>query len=156
MSSAINPVSECTRIELTPAEAFWQTGPGVPPYLYIPRTDPSSSPSSASGKGWKKKRTTSLDRMREIREAETYVMMCLKPECPMYRTFDKCEHNVMPSKSTEKTVKLFDITSEQRKEAHEQAIEILRGCKSFTDQPIVWSLCEKVALPEEQAPVFHP
>lgn len=176
MSSATNPVTESSPsveapsvegIRLTPAEAFWQTD------IPIPQKNSVKSDAIQESKGWNgwnrhawnRKRTPSeIANHETMREAEQYSMMCIKPGCVMYGTFDKCVHNILLKsvKSEAKTV--YDFTAEQRKEAYESAVEILNRCKSSTpihewqpickpisnNEPIVWRLCQQVVMPDEQ------
>jgi hypothetical protein len=74
---------------LTPAEAFWQKEP------YSLPSSSSSSSSSTNGwkKGWKKERTPAeIANMAQIKEAEQYSMMCIKPGCPMYGKWGPQHH----------------------------------------------------------------
>ena len=66
-----------------------------------------------------------------------------------------------PLTTAQKYAKI-NLTAEQRKEAHQRAMEILRECASGTPEwepvcepmplpePIAWRLSELVALPEEE------
>ena len=66
-----------------------------------------------------------------------------------------------PLTTAQKYAKISDLTAEQRRDAHMRAMEILRECASGTPEwepvcepmplpePIVWRLCEQVALPEK-------
>jgi len=97
-------IVECTRIDITPAEAFWQTDP----YIHQSKDKPYEKPNPIPNRGfnkeaWNRKRTPGeIDRIdaTRAREAEDYIMMCLKPGCVMYGTFDKCEHNIVRMRNT--------------------------------------------------------
>ena len=94
---------ECTRIDITPAEA---------PYFYIPHSHKDKQSENDPNRGfnkeaWNRKRTPSeiehieyIDATRERVRVEDYVVMCMKHGCKMYGVFDKCEHTIVRMRNT--------------------------------------------------------
>jgi hypothetical protein len=106
MSSTTNPVSESPKTsELTPAEAFWQTStPSTPSTPSVRHPTSSTSKGGWNREAWSRKRTPAeIERIEANRERDfaDRIMMCMKPECAMYRTFEKCEHNIIRVTSME-------------------------------------------------------